>query len=89
MANRKHFTVYWDEQEERDLMEKLEKVARREKRSKSSTAIVALREYVKRYLDDDDADSILGEESACVRRMPSKHTKKESRISLGMSSLQN
>jgi len=57
MANRKHFTVYWDEQEESDLMEKLEKVARREKRSKSSTAIVALREYVKRYLDDD-ADSI-------------------------------
>ncbi len=57
MANRKHFTVYWDEREESDLMEKLEKVARREKRSKSSTAIVALREYIKRYLDDD-ADSI-------------------------------
>jgi len=58
VANRKHFTVYWDEQQESDLMEKLEKVARREKRSKSSTAIVALREYIKRYLDDDEVDSI-------------------------------
>ena len=54
MAKRRHFTVYWDEQEEGELMERLEKVARREKRSKSSTALIALREYVKRYFEDEE-----------------------------------
>gem|GEM_PF-5279723 len=54
MAKRRHFTVYWDEQEEGELMERLEKVARREKRSKSSTALIALREYVKRYFEDQE-----------------------------------
>jgi len=54
VAKRRHFTVYWDEQEEGELMERLEKVARREKRSKSSTALIALREYVKRYFEDQE-----------------------------------
>ena len=54
---RRHFTVYWDEQEEGELMEKLSEVARREKRSKSSTALIALREYVKRYFEDEGEES--------------------------------
>jgi len=54
VAKRRHFTVYWDEQEEGDLMEKLEEVARKEKRSKSATALIAVREYVKRYLEEKE-----------------------------------
>ena len=56
MAKRKHFTVYWDEQEEGELMAKLEEVARREKRSKSSTVLIALREYVKRYFEAEEGE---------------------------------
>ena len=56
MAKRRHFTVYWDEQEEGELMERLQEVARREKRSKSSTVLIALREYVKRYFEDKEED---------------------------------
>lgn len=53
---RRRFTVYWDEQEEGKIMEMLEKVARQEKRSKSSTALIAIKEYVKRYLEDEDKE---------------------------------
>ena len=38
-------------------MEQLAKVARLEKRSKSSTALIALKEYVKRFLEDEDEDN--------------------------------
>jgi predicted transcriptional regulator len=60
MGKRKHFTVYWDEEEESELMEKLEEVARREKRSKSATMLVALREYVKKYLENEEETSDKG-----------------------------
>ena len=54
MAKKKrHFTVYWEE-EEKELMEQLAKVARLEKRSKSSTALIALKEYVKRFFEDEE-----------------------------------
>lgn len=52
MGERKHFTVYWDKEDDEELMDKLEEVARKEKRSKSATAIIALREYVKNYYED-------------------------------------
>lgn len=53
MGERKHFTVYWDDEEDEELMDKLREVAKKEKRSKSATAIVALREYVKEYYDEE------------------------------------
>lgn len=53
MAKKRHFTVYWEE-EEKELMDQLAKVARLEKRSKSSTALIALKEYVKRYFEDEE-----------------------------------
>lgn len=53
MGRRKHFTVYWDEQEDGPLMEILERIARKEKRSKSATALIALREYVMKYLSEE------------------------------------
>lgn len=54
MGERKHFTVYWDTEEDKELMDKLSEVANNEKRSKSATALVALREYVKKYYDGDE-----------------------------------
>ena len=54
MSKKRHLTVYWEEQEDRKLMEKLSEVARREKRSKSSTTLIALKQYVKRYFEDED-----------------------------------
>jgi len=54
MTKRKHFTVYWDEEEEGEMMQDLERIARYEKRSKSSTVLVAVRQYVKRYLQTSD-----------------------------------
>lgn len=54
MSNKRHFTVYWEEQEDGDLMKKLSEVARREKRSKSSTILIALKEYVKRYFENEE-----------------------------------
>ena len=53
VAKKRHFTVYWEE-EEKELMEQLAKVARLEKRSKSSTALIALKEYVKRFFEDEE-----------------------------------
>ena len=53
MGKKRHFTVYWEE-EEKELMEQLAKVARLEKRSKSSTALIALKEYVKRFFEDEE-----------------------------------
>ena len=54
MTNKRHFTVYWEEQEDGKLMKKLSEVARREKRSKSSTILIALKEYVKRYFENEE-----------------------------------
>ncbi len=54
MGVRKHFTVYWDKEEDEELMDKLEEVAKKEKRSKSATAIIALREYVRKYYQGDE-----------------------------------
>jgi len=54
VSKKRHLTVYWEEQEDRKLMEKLSEVARREKRSKSSTTLIALKQYVKRYFEDED-----------------------------------
>ena len=59
MSKRRHFTVYWDEQEEADLMKHLETIARYEKRSKSSTMLVALRQYIATYVEDSDAFATL------------------------------
>ena len=56
VRKRRHFTVYWSEQEDGELMGKLKEVARQEKRSKSSTLLVALKEYVKRYFEDEEDD---------------------------------
>jgi hypothetical protein len=52
VAKRRHFTVYWNEQEEGMLMKHLDAIARHEKRSKSSTMLVALRQYVAQYLEE-------------------------------------
>jgi len=54
MAKRRHFTVYWDEEEEAELMCQLGEIARYEKRSKSSTMLVAVRQYVKKYLQANE-----------------------------------
>jgi len=54
VSKKRHLTVYWEEQEDRKLMEKLSEVSRREKRSKSSTTLIALKQYVKRYFEDED-----------------------------------
>lgn len=52
MARRKHFTVYWDEEEDGALMEVLEEIARQEKRSRSATVLIALQEYVMKRLEE-------------------------------------
>lgn len=50
MVERKTLTIYWDTEEEGELMEKLEEVAKKEKRSKSAVVLVALEEYVENRL---------------------------------------
>jgi len=55
MTKRRHFTVYWNEQDEGALMTHLENIARFEKRSKSSTMLVALRQYIAQYLENSDS----------------------------------
>jgi len=60
MKKRQHFTVYWNERDEGEIMKHLESIARFEKRSKSSTMLVALRQYVAQYLKVPDEAGIVG-----------------------------
>ncbi len=56
MGNGKHFAIYWDDEKHLDLMEKLGILAAKQERSKSATALVALKEYVEKYWVEEESD---------------------------------
>lgn len=56
MARRRQLTVYWNPEEEGQLMEKLERMAKWEKRSKSAMVLIALKEYVDKFYQDSKSE---------------------------------
>jgi len=44
--------VYWDEEKDAELVSKLEAIAEEERRSRSATILIALKEYIEKYCGD-------------------------------------
>lgn len=49
MSKRKQMVVYWDTEKDAKLIEELEQLAEEERRSRSATVLVAVKEYLERH----------------------------------------
>lgn len=60
MPKKRHLAIYWDEERHADLMDKFERLAKKQERSKSATALVAIKQFVEKHWGNGEEG---GEES--------------------------